>query len=313
MVLEFSAEFFSSIIRTLQTGGLYALMALGLTLTLAILRIPNIAHAEYVTVGAYVSFALINYAGFQLWQAIPPAFLAGGGAALASYYGVYRPLKIRGASMFILMVASFATALIFRYVIYTIAGIGNWGLGVKPKIVVNPVLRVSGIYISDILLMALPTAVIAMVALYIFIIRTRTGKQMRAVAEDPELAITTGINIEKVAFITLLVSGGLASVAGAFWVVFTHAHPDVGLEALLRMIAASALGGFYSYPGTVVGALIVAFSENTVMDLLNRSFGLSLALKPLMPMAIIILVLLVRPAGLSGLTWRRRAIRRGVE
>jgi len=307
MALEISAvELLSSLIRTLQSGSLYALMALGLTLTLAIIRIPNIAHAEYVTVGAYVSFTLINYAGLQLWQAIAPSFMVGGAVAVASYYAVFKPLKKRGASTFILMVASFALALIIRYIIYTIAGIGNWGLGVKPKIVTNAVFRVFGVYISDILLMALPTSVIAMVVLYIFIMKTRTGKQMRAVAEDPDLAVASGINPEKIALITLIISGGLASVAGSFWVIYTHAHPDVGLEALLRMIAASALGGFYSYPGTVIGAIIVSFSENTVMDALNRSFGLSLALKPLIPMAMIILVLVTRPAGLAGITWRRK-------
>ncbi|MEM3095842.1 MAG: branched-chain amino acid ABC transporter permease [Nitrososphaerota archaeon] len=308
MVLEFSTiELVSSLVRTLQSGSLYALMALGLTLTLAILRIPNIAHAEYVTVGAYVSFTLINYAGLQLWQVIAPSFLAGGAVATASYYAVFKPLKKRGASMFIMMVASFALALIFRYIIYTIAGIGNWGLGVKPKIVTNAVLRVFGVYISDILLMALPTSIIVMTALYLFIMRTRTGKQMRAVADDPELAIASGINPEKIAIVTLVISGGIASVAGSFWVIFTHAHPDVGLEALLRMIAATALGGFYSYPGTVVGAMVVSFSENTIMDILNRNLGLSLALKPLMPMAIIILVLITRPTGLAGLMWKRKA------
>jgi branched-chain amino acid transport system permease protein len=204
------------------------------------------------------------------------------------------------------MVASFALALIIRHIIYTLAGIGNWGLGVKPKIVTNAVFRVFGVYISDILLMALPTSVVAMIALYIFIMKTRTGKQMRAVAEDPDLAVASGINPEKIALITLIISGGLASVAGSFWVIFTHAHPDVGLEALLRMIAASALGGFYSYPATVAGAIIVSFSENTVIDILNRSFGLSLAFKPLIPMAIIILVLVSRPTGLSGITWKRK-------
>lgn len=301
-----SVELVSSLIRTLQSGSLYALMALGLTLTLAILRIPNIAHAEYVTIGAYVSFTLINYGGLQLWQVIVPSFLTGGAIAIVSYYTVFKPLKKRGASMFILMVASFALALIFRYIIYTIAGIGNWGLGVKPKIVTNAMFRLYGVYITDILLMALPTSVIAMTALYLFIMRTRTGKQMRAVAEDQDLAVASGINPEKIAVITLMISGGLASVAGSFWVIFTHAHPDVGLEALLRMIAASALGGFYSYPGTVAGAIIVSFSENTIMDVLNRGFGLSLALKPLMPMAIIILVLITRPAGLSGIVLRRK-------
>ncbi|MDW8063603.1 MAG: branched-chain amino acid ABC transporter permease [Candidatus Caldarchaeum sp.] len=305
MALELTAiEITSTLIRSLQSGMLYALMALGLTLTLAILRIPNVAHAEYVTVGAYVSFTLINFANLTLWQVLLPSFILGGLVAFVSYQIVFKPLKTRGASMFILMVASFAVALIIRYAIYTIAAAGNWGLGVKPRIVTNVVFRIAGVSLTDILLMAVPTALTSMVILYIFIMKTRTGRRMRALAENSELAVVSGIDLEKVAFVTMFVSGGLASVAGSFWVVFTHAHPDVGLEALLRMIAASAIGGFYSFPATVVGALLVAFSENTIMDLLNRSFGLSLAFKPLMPMVIILLVLIIRPSGLSGLSLR---------
>ncbi|MCS7138084.1 MAG: branched-chain amino acid ABC transporter permease [Candidatus Caldarchaeum sp.] len=307
MALDFTAiEIASTLIRTLQSGMLYALMALGLTLTLAILRIPNVAHAEYVTVGAYVSFALINFANLTLWQVLVPSFIFGGLISFISYLLVFRPLKEKGSSMFILMVASFAVALIIRYVIYTMAAAGNWGLGVKPRVVTNVVFRVAGISFTDILLMAVPTALLSMIALYFFIMKTRTGKQMRALAENPELAVVSGIDPEKIAFVTMFLSGGLAGVAGSFWVVFTHAHPDIGLEALLPMIAASAIGGFYSFPATVVGALFVAFSENTIMDLLNRSIGLNLALKPLMPMAIIILVLLIRPSGLSGVSIRGR-------
>jgi branched-subunit amino acid ABC-type transport system permease component len=94
MALELSTvELISSFVRTLQSGSLYALMALGLTLTLAILKIPNIAHAEYVTIGAYVSFTLINYAGLQLWQAIAPSFLLGGAVAVVSYYVVFKPSR----------------------------------------------------------------------------------------------------------------------------------------------------------------------------------------------------------------------------
>ncbi|MEM3093541.1 MAG: branched-chain amino acid ABC transporter permease [Candidatus Caldarchaeum sp.] len=294
-------ELAASLIRVLQTGALYALMATGLTLTLSILRIPNVAHAEYVTIGAYVSFVLINFAGLALWQAIPPSFLLGALAAILSYVLVFKPLRKRGVSMFILMVASFAVSLIIRYMIYAVVAAGNWGLGVKPKVVVNVAYRVAGITITDLFLLVLPLSIALTSFLHLFMTRTRTGKQMRAVSDDPDLAVVSGVNVEKVALITFLISGGLAGLAGSLWVVFTHAHPDLGLEALLRMIAASALGGFVSYPGTLAGAFIVTFAENTVMDFLNRTFGISLAFKPLMPMIITIIVLVSRPSGLTGL------------
>ncbi|MEM0349504.1 MAG: branched-chain amino acid ABC transporter permease [Candidatus Caldarchaeum sp.] len=298
-------EIASSLVRALQSGALYALMAIGLTLTLAILKIPNIAHAEYVTVGGYVSFYLINFAGFPLWQTVLPAFIFSGVVAVLSYLTVFRPLKNRKVPMFILMVASFALSLIIRYSIYTVVAAANWGFGVKPKVVTNVVFRIAGVAITDILLLVLPITVVATTTLYLFMMKTRQGKQMRAVADDPDLAVVSGINIDKVAFLTFFISGGLAGVAGAFWVVFTHAHPDIGLEALIRIIAASALGGFLSYPGTLAGAFIVTLAENTVMDILNRNFGLSLALKPLMPMIITIVILVIRPAGITGLFSRQ--------
>jgi branched-subunit amino acid ABC-type transport system permease component len=126
---------------------------------------------------------------------------------------------------------------------------------------------------------------------------------MRALANNFSLARVIGSPEERVHNFTWVLAGGLAGVGGALFGLYTSLNPLLGWLAILSIFAASVLGGLTSFAGTILGAYLVALSENTLMQFLNIWFDLDFSFKPAIPFVIIILVLLLRP---QGLTFRRR-------
>lgn len=144
----------------------------------------------------------------------------------------------------------------------------------------------------------------AVVSIFLFLLLRRTliGKSMRAVADNVELAEVTGINVEWVRIFSWLISGALAGLAGALYGIQFAAAPELGWNALLKVFAAVTLGGLVSVPGTIVGGLIVGFAEQWVTTVSSSStLALSGSWQSFYVFLIIVIVLLVRPAGLSGL------------
>jgi neutral amino acid transport system permease protein len=286
-----------SLIRSILIGSLYTLMALGLTLTIAVVRLPNFAHAELITTGAYVA-VLSSYLVVDISVALVFAFLVTAVLALACHRVVFRPLMKRGATMYILVLASFALGLILRYIILLWAGMVSF-LQIRPLIPQQVVFRFGDTVILNVFAWSLPIAFVLVVGLHLLLSRTKTGKMMRSVANNLTLAQVTGINIDRIHDVTWLLAGGLAGVSGALWAILSYASPTVGWTALLSVFAAVVLGGLTSFTGTIAGGFIVGLSENLLMDALNIYLGVELTYKPIMPFILIIVVLLLRPKGLT--------------
>ncbi|MEM2883796.1 MAG: branched-chain amino acid ABC transporter permease [Nitrososphaerales archaeon] len=297
-----------SVLRSILIGSLYTLMALGLTLTLSVVRLPNFAHAELITIGAYVA-VLSSLISGDISLALILAFIITSLVAFSCHRVVYRPLSNRGATMYTLVLASFALGLVLRYIILLWASPTGY-LQVRPLIPQQVVGLIGTTVILNVFLWSLPTAFILVLLLHLLLSRTKIGKMMRSVANNITLAQITGINVGKIQDISWLLAGGLAGVAGALWAILYYASPYVGWFALLSVFAAVVLGGLTSFSGTIAGGFIVGLSENLVMDVLNRSFGVEFTYKPVIPFAIIILVLLVRPKGLVGLLSKTRIVSR---
>jgi len=294
-------EALDSLLRAIQIGSLYSLIALGLTLTWAIARVPNLAHAELVTAGAYVSVVITRFLIDNILVAAALAFTMSCTLALLMQYVVYGPLNRRGANIFIMMVASFAVSLSMRYVLFVLADIYNM-TNITPAIQLEAVGFFLGSPITNLFLWSVPVSFATVLLLHLFLVRTTIGKGLRAVAVNNDLALITGVNIRKAVNVSWIISGGLAGVAGCLLSIIGSANPEVGLEALPQMLAASTIGGFVSLYGTFAGGYIVGFAENPLMDFLNRAFGVSLAFKPLVSVVVIIVVLLLRPNALADIT-----------
>jgi neutral amino acid transport system permease protein len=291
-----------SLVRSIQVGTLYALMALGLTLTFAVMRFPNFAYAEYITFGAYA--ALIT----SLWISNVPVILIASFAvaslvAWLAHRAVFRPLARLKLSMYTLILASFAVGLILRYLIFLF--VDTSGLFDKRiQVSLQVLLRTPNLILTNIFFWSVPTALALVFVLSLLLNRTDLGRQMRALADNETLARVMGIRVARVHDLTWLIVGGLAGVGGAFWGMYTSLNPLMGWITILSVFAASILGGMTSFSGTILGAYVVAFSENLLMQWLNFQFGLDFTFKAAVPFIIIILVLLIRPQGLSQLLKR---------
>ncbi len=304
-----SALLVTSLVNTIQVGSLYALMALGITLTFSVVKLPNFAHAEYITVGAYTALIVSLTGAIHPLVILLAAFVVGALVALISHLAVFKPLEGQQVSFYTLILASFAVGLIIRYVLFMIAD--HFDLfDTRIRIPLQIILREGSLILTNIFAWVVPTSILLVILLTLLLNHTSLGREMRALANNANLARVIGIPVGRVKNYTWLLVGGLAGVAGALWGLQTAASPLMGWVAILSVFAAAILGGLSSFSGTILGAYVVAFSENTVMLFLNFSFGVDLSYKPAIPFIIIIGVLLIRPQGFTELIKRAGNLQR---
>jgi len=283
------------------TGATLALGAIGLTLTYNILRFANFAHGEFLTFGAY--FALLfagTFAGTQTFGpltfgagflvAIAAAAACTAGVALALDWLLFRPLRKSDIAV-TLVIASFGASLMLRNVV-----VFAWGpqpeyysrsISIASEIV--PGVRMTA---DELFVVAL--AVVLMLALHLFLSRTRLGKAMRAVSDDPALARVTGIDVRGVIRATWIIGGALAAVAGVLFGLTVQVLPEMGATLILPMFAAAILGGVGSIYGAVLGALIIGLAQSVSVMWIGPAY------KPGVAFVLMLLALLFFPRGLLG-------------
>jgi len=252
-VTEFINFYF---IPGLVLGSIYALGAIGITLTFGILRFANFAHGESMTLGAYFAFTMVQYTGFHPLVVLPGAMLLTIGLMLFLDRFFYKPFRSSHAIM--LVMASFGLMLMIRSVIQFI-----WGVQLKTMI---PGIQMPSVYfgwlrLSSKHVLIIVSALILVYMVHFLLSRTKIGKAMRAMADSPELARLTGINTESVIRTTWIVGGGLGAAAGVFLAIDTHVETMMGFKLLLPMFAAAILGGVGRPYGAVLGGLIIGFAE----------------------------------------------------
>ena len=288
----------SSIINSISVGSLYFVISVGLTLTLAVIKLPNFAHAEFLTVGAYVGIVISTIFPNNFVIVSIAAFCICGAVALALHHVVFRPLMNRKVSTYILVLASFAAAQFVRYGVFTGASIGNL-LASSPSLNLVPIASFANATITNVNLIAIVLTIAVAIFLALFLNLTIIGKSMRALASNPDLAKLTGVNIALVINVMWILAGGLAGVGGVVFSVTTNVTPVLGLNTLLDIFSVVIVAGLTSITGTVIGAYVVAFAENTLMAFLNHYFNVPFSYSPIMPFLLIVIILLFKPTGLA--------------
>ncbi len=288
-MLNWSQVLFNSAI----TGSLYLIGAVGLTLTYGLSKFPNFAHAEFITLGAFIGYLVTEQLGLGWPLALLVAFLLNGLLGVLCYRGIFQPLAKRGASIIHLMVASIALGFILRH---SIAAIWTWRplyfTATWSAFDFGP-LRVSGLWLWLIF-----AALALSLAMHLLLMRTRIGKAIRATASNPELALASGINVDQVIWITWFIGAGLASVAGIFRGADTQVWPMTGWDIILPIFAVIILGGIGNFYGTIAAAVIIGLVENIgVVGLV--ALGLSTAYRIGIVFLILIITLIVKPQGLA--------------
>jgi len=299
------------LVNSVVYGGLISLLALGLTLTYITLKLPNFAHGDLASIGTYSSAAIVMVNGLPIplgaYVTLPASFLIGGVVALLSYLLVFRPLSNRGASITALMIASLALAIVMRGLMYVVTDVFQLYLRVdlfnlfwKPQDVV--VWGMPSIFLGATILTAS-----LVILLFLLMKKTKVGTAMRAAIENPSLALSLGIDVEKMYAVAWFLAGGLAAIAGSLLpLMFFVASPDIGYSLLLSIFAASVLGGLGSIGGAVVGGYVIGFSEEMGTYILTQTIGFPPNLRAAIPFVIIIVTLLFAPQGLTGLNVRKK-------
>ena len=289
MAINWAQVLFNSAI----TGSLYLVGAVGLPLTYVLSNSPNFAHAEFTILGAFTGYLVAEQLGLGWPLALLVAFLFNGLVGFLCYRGIFQPLAKRGASIIHLMVASIALGFILRH---SIGAIWTW----KPLYFTatwsafdfGP-LRVTGLWLWLIF-----AALALSLAMHLLLMNTKTGKAIRASASNPELALASGINVDRVIWITWFIGAGLAAIAGIFRGADTQIWPMTGWDIILPIFAVVILGGIGNFYGAIAAAFIIGLVENIgVVGLI--ALGLSTQYRIGIVFLILIITLIVKPEGLA--------------
>jgi branched-subunit amino acid ABC-type transport system permease component len=282
------------LIPGLVLGSIYALGAIGITLTFSILRFANFAHGETMLLGVYITYSLVQVSGLHPLLVLPFAAILTVIVVLGIDRAFYKPF--RSSPTIMVVIASFGMMLMVRSMVQFIWGVQLKGMmpGIQRPMVFFDSLRLSP---KHMLIMA--AAIVLMLAVHYLLSRTKIGKAMRAMSDSPELARLTGIDTERVIRMTWIVGGALATAAGVFLAIDTHIDTNMGFKMLLPMFAAAILGGIGRPFGAVAGGLIIGIAEELssypwigMEPLLNPGYKAGVAF------AIMIGMLLWRPSGL---------------
>lgn len=274
----------------LRFGLLLALAAIGLSLVYGTTGLVNFAHAELVTLGAIVAW-YVNDAGLQLIIAATVTVLICGALGGAQDLVLWRQLRRRSTGLIAMMITSIGLSILLRYFFQYIFGAETRSYAdysVQAGIGIGPV------EVAPRDLVGMGIAVIMLVAVAYWLLRTRLGKATRAVADNPPLAAASGIDVQRVILVVWVIGGALAGLGGILLGVSQQVRFDMGFAILLLIFAAVTLGGLGTAFGALVGSLVVGIFVTVT------TLWVPPELKNVSALGILILILLVRPQGILG-------------
>ncbi len=289
------------LVDSIVAASYIALGVVGLSMVYNILNFPSFAQGDLIASGAYIALAVLVFAGligavanlgfgWTLILALLCAAVLNAVLALAIDRAVFRRLRAKNASRISLIMASFGVSLMLRHVIVVFAGQDPHFY----TFAIQPALRFWGIRIAMNELIVVVVTLILVLSLHLFLTRTRLGKSMRAVAENPSLARVNGIDVDRVIRASWIIGTVMATVAGVTLGLTVQLHPGMGFELLLPMFAALIVGGMTSVYGALLGALLIGIAEGLTVEYVGAEYRQAAAF------VLIILVLMFRPHGIAG-------------
>ena len=280
------STFLQQLFNALALGGVYALVALGLTLVYGVMRVPNFAHGGLYMLGAYLSYAVLTGLG---WGYVPALLISALGVALLAAFMervIFYPM--RNAPHVHSMIAALGMLFFLEAAVQLI-----WGPDFKQ--ITEPVpgiVNVGGVIITWQRLLVIGASVLTMIGLNYFLKRTLTGATIEAMSQNREGARLVGVNTNRVGMLTFASSGALAAAAATLIAPIISVSPSMGEVMNLKVFAIIILGGMGSVPGAIVGAFLLALAE------VFGGYYISLDFSDVIGFAMLVLVLAIRPQGL---------------
>lgn len=280
------------LINGISIGSVYAIIALGYSMVYGIAKMLNFAHGDVIMIGAYISFCVTSYLGLPAWVSVIAA------VAVCTILGIvieglaYKPL--RGTPSLAVLI----TAIGVSYFLQNAAQL-IWSSSPKnftSVVTMKPIHLMDGkIVITGEMLLTVAACILVMVGLTLFTSKTRTGKAMRAVSEDRDAAQLMGINVNQTISTTFAIGSALAAIAGVLLCsTVPTLQPTTGSMPGIRAFTAAVFGGIGSIPGAMLGGILLGIIETFSKAYLSTQFSDAIVF------SVLIIILLVKPAGLLG-------------
>ena len=283
--------FLDNLINGLSLGSIYAIIALGYTMVYGIAKMLNFAHGDIIMVGAYIAFSGMQYWGF------PPVLAILAAMVVCTLLGItieglaYRPLR-QATSLAVLI-----TAIGMSYLLQNLA-LMIWGANPNffPTTFINSgSIRLGQLNITHSTLITILANIVIMISLTLFTAKTKMGKAMRCVSEDRGAAELMGINVNRTISVTFAIGSALAAIAGVLLCSsYPLLQPTTGSMPGIKAFTAAVFGGIGSIPGAMLGGVLLG-----VIEIFGKAY-ISTEVGDAIVFAVLIIVLLVRPAGLLG-------------
>lgn len=284
-------SFISYLISGISLGSIYALIALGYTMVYGIAKMLNFAHGDIIMVGGYTIFLAISSMSCPVWLAVLI------GICVCTVLGVtieriaYKPLR-NSSSLSVLI-----TAIGVSYLLQNLALniLGAEAKTFKSVVSLKPIVINDDLTISGETIVTIAVTVVIMIALTLFVNKTKAGRAMQAVSEDKGAAQLMGINVNATISLVFAIGSALALVAGALLCsTYTQVSPYTGSMPGIKAFIAAVFGGIGSIPGAMIGGVLLGVIEN-----LSKAY-ISTQLADAIVFAVLIIVLILKPTGLMG-------------
>jgi branched-chain amino acid transport system permease protein len=279
------------LINGVLLGGFYAIMALGLALVWGVLNIVNLAHGAFIMLGAYLSWYLYQYGGIDPFIGLP----LNAAIMFAVGYAMQRGLLnlIVRAPMFNTLLITFGIEVVLTYLAQLVF--------TADFRTINPPyagdnITLGSVVIPDVRLFAFVAAIVLTLAMWVFLLRTKLGRAIRATAQNLVAARLYGVEPRHLYAMTFGIGIGLAGAAGALYGVTSQINPYIGASLTAKSFAISIIGGLENPLGVIVGGLALGIIESLALLYLGATFG------DVATFGVLVLVLIVRPTGLLGRT-----------
>ncbi len=285
-------DFLSNLINGLSLGSIYAVIALGYTMVYGIAKMLNFAHGDVIMVGGYIVFSATSYAGLNPYVAVLISIIFCTLLGMTIERVAYKPL--RNASPLAVLITAIGVS-------YLLQNLALLIFGAQPKNFTSVVplesikLFDGQLVISGEAIVTIAVTVIIMVALVLFINKTRPGNAMRAVSEDRGAAQLMGVNVNGTIALTFAIGSGLAAIAGVLLCsTYSNLSSTTGAMPGIKAFVAAVFGGIGSIPGAMIGGVLIG-----IIEILGRAY-ISSQMADAIVFAVLIIVLVVKPTGILG-------------
>ena len=283
-------QFLQQLANGLILGSVYALLALGYTMVYGIIKLINFAHGDIYMIGAFMGYYLINTLHLNFFVALILSMVGTATLGVVIEFLAYRPL--RNSTRIAALITAIGVSFLLEYGMVFFVGANTRSF---PQVIKTVRYTLGPISISNIQLMILGISILLMVGLQFIVQKTKMGKAMRAVSVDSDAAQLMGINVNRTISFTFALGSALAGAAGVLIALYYNSlEPLMGMTPGIKSFVAAVLGGIGIIPGAALGGFVIGLLETFA-----TAVGLS-DFRDAIVYAILIIILLVRPAGILG-------------